>query len=111
MLLFPYRLKNLVTGLVALVLILTLVPDSFSSEWYAGPIMGALVVILDGVLWGQKSWDIHPVIPMCAISLLAFTYYVFERDHKLESLLPISLGFIGMHTLLYALGKLDSKSA
>lgn len=108
MILFPYRLKTLVTGLVAFALILAFVPDSLSSEWYAGPILGALVVILDGILWGRKCWDVYPVVPICAISVLALIYHVFERDHKLVSLLPLSLGFVGMHTLLYTLGKLDS---
>jgi len=111
MIIFPFRLKNLVTGLIAFIAMLTFMPDTLSREWYAGPIMGALVVLIDGLVWDKKNWDVHPVIPACAIGVLACIYYISERDHKLESLLPLSLGYLGMHTLLYALGKVDQKNA
>lgn len=50
---------------------LTFVPDSLSREWYAAPIMGALIVVIDGLLWGKKNWDVHPVIPACALGIVS----------------------------------------
>jgi len=33
--------------------------------------MGALIVVIDGLLWGKKNWDVHPVIPACALGIVS----------------------------------------